>query len=259
MPELNLSFATEPWFEQVFPGPPARKVKGRTKWTHRHAPWVEYLNRFAYVESRNELIGLLALEYLQRQGLLRRFKEQPFTTPRELWVAGMEPLSRRGQPEYTPDFLTESPTGNKYVIEVKSARYISRQMEHGFELWKAKFGEYGLKYLVWTDRDALALPLRQNLIRLRRVAVEYFEQDELSRLISVLQSNGPMPIWALYKQDLDLNLIDHAAWHGKVFFPLRETIADRTLVSLNRTEDLVGNLLGIEPDMYAWWNALEAA
>jgi hypothetical protein len=259
MNAITAPFGSELWLNQVFQTSPARKVKGRTKWTHRHAPWVEALNRLAYVESRNELIALLALEHLQRQGVIRRFKEQPFTTPLDLWSSGIALDIPQHMREYTPDLIAESSYGDKYVIEVKSARYITRQMERDFELWKEKFVEYDLKYLVWTDRDPLAKSLRQNLLELRRTAVQHIEPDEVHQLIDLLTNKGPLPVWALYTYDLDRDLISHAAWKGKVFFPLHEPFAKQTVVSLNRTTDLESLLFGAEPDMEAWWNSLEAA
>lgn len=259
MPKIETTFGSIAWVSDVFASPPARVVKGRTRWTHRHAAWVAYLNRLAYVESRGELIGLLALEYLQKQGYLRRFKEQPFTTPLALWEEGLEALSNKGSKEYTPDFLAEDPLGNKYVIEIKTARYVTRSMEQGFELWREKFAKHDLKYLLWTDRDPLSRHLRQNLLRLRRASAEYIEREEISRLMDVLTSKGPLPVRALHAQNLDLDMIAHAAWSGRVYLPLLEPITEQTLITLKATEDLAATLFAKEPDIDAWWNSLEAA
>lgn len=259
MNDVTARFGSTQWLDLVFQSPPARKVKGRTKWTHRHATWVEHLNRLAYVESRNELIGLLALEYLQRQGTIKRFKEQPFTTSLDLWATADEADTPQGMREYTPDLMAEASNGDKYVIEVKSARYISRRMERNFELWKDKFSDHNLKYLVWTDHNPLAKSLRHNLLELRRAAVEFIEPDEVQHLVELLSKEGPLPLWALYARDLDRDLICHAAWYGKVFFPLHQVFGAETVVSLQRTTDLESLVFGIEPDIEAWWNSLEAA
>lgn len=259
MNAITTPFGSHLWLNHVFESGPVREIKGRTKWTHRHATWVEPLNRLAYVESRNELIGLLALEHLQRQGAIRRFKEQPFTTPLGLWSSDIELDMPKGMRKYTPDLVAETQKGDLYVIEVKSARYITRQLERAFEVWKDRFLEYDLKYLVWTDHSPLATPLRQNLLELRRAAVQHIEPDETHQLIDLLTNKGPLPIWALYGYDLDRELISHAAWQGKVFFPLHEPFTRQTIVSLNRTTDLENALFGAEPDMESWWNALEAA
>lgn len=259
MPKIESAFGSKAWVNNAFTSPPARVVKGRTRWTHRHAAWVAYLNRLAYVESRGELIGLLALEYLQKQGHVKRFKEQPFTTPLALWQEGLEALSNRGSKEYTPDFMAEDTSDTKYVIEIKTARYVTRAMQQGFELWRDKFAEHDMKYLVWTDRDPLSRHLRQNLLRLRRASAEYIERDELSRLAEALNSKGPLPVWALHAQDLDLDLIAHAAWGGQVYLPLLEPISAQTLITLTATEDLAAILFAKEPDLDDWWNSLEAA
>jgi hypothetical protein len=228
-------------------------------YTHRHSPWLFCRNRLGYVESRNELIGVLALEYLEMRGQLSFYKEQPFTTPKELWEERIANLTDRKSHEYTPDFYARSTSGELFVIEVKSARFVSREMEASFERWKEIFAEYGLKYLVWTDRSPLICHLRHNLLRLRRAAVQYYEKDEVSRLVQILQENGPLPVWALYNRDIDLDLIANATWLGKTHFPLQSLLNGNTQIGLESTDDLAQHLLGIEPDMYRWWNSLEVA
>lgn len=255
----SVQLGTPEWQADVESSPPVRKIKSRTTHTHRHAPWLINRNRLAYVESRNELIGVLALEYLEMRGLLSFYKEQPFTTPPELWEIAIANLTDRKSHEYTPDFYARSPQGDKFVIEVKSARFVSREMEASLERWKEIFAEYGLKYLLWTDRTPLVGCLRQNLLRLRRAAVQYFEEDEVSRLVDILDTKGPRPVWALYNQDIDLDLIAYATWLGKTHFPLENALCGTTEISIEPSSTLAQHLLGIQPDMHRWWNNLEAA
>lgn len=259
MPEISVPFGSAEWVTYVEDSPPVRKIKSRTTHTHRHAPWLICRNRLGYVESRNELIGVLALEYLEKRGLLSFAKEQPFTTPKELWEEGVANLTDRKKHEYTPDFYARSPDSERFVIEVKSARFISREMEASIERWKEIFAEYGLKYLLWTDRTPLVGHLRQNLLRLRRAAVQYYEKDEVSRLVQILDEKGPLPVWALYNLDIDLDLIAYATWLGKAHFPVQRVLSGNTEISLEAADDLAQDLLGIEPDMYRWWNSLEVA
>lgn len=247
MSEICVDFGSNKWRNQMFSEPPARKIKSRTRWTHRHASWIETFSRLAYVESRNELIGLLALEYLYRLKHVSRFKEQPFTTVCETFGD-----------EYTPDLSAELLSEKLYVIEVKTARFISRVQEKAFENYRERFAEHGIDFLVWTDADPLVKPLRHNLLRFRRASTLYIEHDEVARLVHQL-SNGPMPLWALYNLDLDLDLVCYAAWQGKAYIPLLKDIHQQTLVSNHPTEDLAAGLLGTTPDMHAWWNSLEAA
>jgi len=129
MPEKSLPFGSDEWVSHVKDTPPVRKIKSRTQRTHRHAPWLYQKNRLGYVESRNELVGILALEYLQARGEISFYKEQPFRTPVELWESGIASLTDRGSREYTPDFYAERLAGQRYVIEVKSQRFISRERE----------------------------------------------------------------------------------------------------------------------------------
>lgn len=241
-------FGSPEWAKQMFSDPPARIVKGRTKWTHRHAPWVDQLGRLAYVESRNELIGLLALQYLSNIKAIRLFKEQPFETSEQ----------QVGQ-EYTPDLAAQSLDRRLFVQEIKTYRFISREMERKHETLKERFAEYGMTFLVWTDHDPLTRPLRHNLLRLRRASAEFIEPDETACLISTLQEKGPMPLWALYNLGLDIDVIANAAWWGKVFLPLRADIGAASQISIHSQEDLASVLFGTEPDIHKFWNSLEDA
>ena len=259
MANHSVPFGSTEWLTHVENSPPVRKTKGRTMYTHRHALWLICLNRLGYVESRNELICILALEYLAMRGQISFFKEQPFTTPKELWDERITALADRNSHQYTPDFYARSPNGERFIIEVKSARFLSREMEADIERWKEIFGKYGLKYLLWTDQAPLVNYLRQNLLRLRRAAVQHYEKDEVSRLIHILQQDGPMPVWALYNRNVDADLIANAVWAGKAHFPLQYVLGDNTQISLEASDDLAHHLLGLEPDMYRWWNSLELA
>lgn len=259
MSEISVQFGSAEWLAHVESSLPVRKIKSRTSHTHRHAPWLICRNRLGFVESRNELVGLLALEYLEMRGLLSFHKEQPFTTPLELWEEGIANLTDRKSHQYTPDFFARSPDGNLFVIEVKSARFVSREMEASCERWKEIFAEYGLKYLLWTDRSPLVGHLRNNLFRLRRAAIQYYDTDEVSRLVGILQEKGPMPVWALYNLDIDLDLIAYTTWLGKAHFPLQRLLSGNTQVGLEADDSLAQHLLGLEPDLYRWWNSLAVA
>lgn len=256
---ISIAFGSAEWLTHVENSPPVRKIKSRTTHNHRHAPWLMCRNRLGYVESRNELIGLLALEYLEMRGFLCFSKEQPFTTPPELWELGVANLTDRKSHAYTPDFYARGVNGEKFLIEVKSARFISREMEGSLQRWKAIFGEYGFKYLLWTDRSPLVGNLRHNLLRLRRAAVQYFDDDEVSRLVEMLHTKGPLPVWALYNHGVDLDLIAYATWLGKTNFSLQNLLCGMTEISTQPATDLAQYLLGIEPDMHQWWDSLEVA
>jgi hypothetical protein len=247
-PENFHPFGSTEWVNQMFSDPPARVVKGRKKWTHRHAPWVDHLGRLAFVESRNELIGLLALQYLRNINAVRRYKEQAFKTDEKIF----------GQ-EYTPDFAFETINRRIFVVEVKTARFVTRIMEVAFENLKTRFSDFNLNFLVWTDQAPLIHPLRHNLLLLRRAAAEFIEPDETARLMDMLCQKGPMQIWALCNQGLDITLIAHAAWHGRVSMPLLSAIDGSTTISLHPTMDLETILLGTQPNIRAWWDSLEDA
>lgn len=53
--------------------------------------------------------------------------------------------------------------------------------------------------------------------------------------------------------------IGRAIWQGDAYIPVQKPITSATVVSLKANEDLGELLLGIEPDLYRWWNQLEVA
>lgn len=245
MPE-TFEFGSKPWLDAMYVGPAARKTKGRSRWTHRHAPWVRFLNRRAYVESRIELITILLLEYLYKIGKIIRFKEQAFSTD----------IEQFGQ-KYTPDFCLEDLAGQQYLIENKVKRYLTREIEKDLEDLNEKLSAYDMRLLLWTDQDPLTHPLRHNLLRLFKASNEFIRPDEVEQLVSTLRNNGPLSIAELYQSGSDIDLIAYAAWSGKVFVPLLQPLNGQSQVSLSATEDLSYILFNTEPDVHAWWNALE--
>lgn len=255
----NLEPGSSAWVDDVFSLPPARNIRGRSKNTHRHVTFVEHLNCLTFVESRNELIGLLALEYLHKIGSVRRFKSQAFEAVANEWQIGGNTDLKIDGTKYTPDFIAQDVVGKTHVIEIKSARFITRAIEEKLEAWKSIFLAHDLNFSLWTDQNVLDASLRNNLLRMRRAAVDPIAPHEITSLVEILRDNGPMPVWALYSRDLDVDLIAHAAWKGKVFFPMQIPLSAQTMISLKKTEDLSSVLFGRVPDMNAWWNALEAA
>ena len=241
------SFGSRDWAEHVFTTPPARIVKGRTRWTHRHLCWSGVLQRGAYVESRNELIGLLALEYLHNLGMVRRFKEQPFTTPSELFQA-----------QYTPDFLFESSSGRLYLSEVKSKRFLTRDIERKLSNFKSEFIRYGLQFLLWTDKTPLNKTIAHNLIRLKMSTYEYFSTERIAELVDTLTLQ-PLTVQELLYKSFDIDLVCSAAWDGKVFIPLHKPISTLTTVTLSPVEDFESYLINCDPDPDAWWHDLDDA
>jgi len=58
---------------------------------------------------------------------------------------------------------------------------------------------------------------------------------------------------------IDLDLIAYATWLGRAHFPLQGLLSGHTEISLEADDSVAQYLLGLEPDLYRWWNSLEMA
>ncbi|MBK6744932.1 MAG: hypothetical protein IPG66_19065 [Hydrogenophilales bacterium] len=144
-----------------------------------------------------------------------------------------------------------------YPIEIKSKRFITREIEEQHEGLKKQFEKYNMKFLVWNDMDILTKPLRHNFLRMRRVSVEHIEHEQIKQLLAALKNLGPKPLWVLYEMGFDIDLVMHCAWHQQLFFPLLMPISSTTIISLKDCEDLSAHLLSRRPDIHGWWNSLQ--
>jgi hypothetical protein len=234
--------------EGVWSSPPVDKIKGRTKWTQAHQPWSETLGRLAPVQGRGEYIGLLALEYLKRTGHVERFKEHAFATT-------VDDLGW----EVRPDHFALG--GNKalYVIEVKTARFVTAEIQMKLDANRTAFRKFGMKYLVWTDRHPLTRPVRHNLINMRRAATEDVTDGEIGGLVELTRSEGEIPLGAVVDRGFDINCVFSAWWQGKVFLPLTRDVTASTLVSDRPVENYPAIFLDEKPIVDDWWETLVAA
>lgn len=108
-PEPVTTFIGSPaWIKAVYEADPARSVLGRSRPTQRNISVDRELGTSIAVEGRLENMALQMLDWLKNQGLVRRFKTQPFKLNKD--EHGFEA---------TPDFMFEDDTQNQYVLEVK--------------------------------------------------------------------------------------------------------------------------------------------
>ncbi|MDB5800578.1 MAG: hypothetical protein JWL63_1517 [Rhodocyclales bacterium] len=245
----NSTIGSDAWKTLVFKEPPARQIKGKRKWTHRHLIGCEPLGGLVWVESRNEYANLIALEYLWRRGRIKRFKPQPFTTSKDDFGR-----------EYTPDFMAIDDQECCYVIESKTARFVAREDEVEFERLTGRFAEFGMGFQVWTDRTPLIHPLRHNLQNMRRASAEWIAAEETTRLRDILGASESCSLRSLFDQDVDITAVFKACWDGYAYLPLTQVLGEQTLVSAKPMEDLLAHLFGVQPSLASFWdNLLEAA
>ena len=133
------------WLDLVFSTPPVRGLKGHSKHTQYHQAYLSHTQQLVGCQGRNELNGLLMIEYLMTLGHITRVKPQPFTTR----------LAEFGC-RITPDFLMLGKQESQiYAIEVKSQRFLTRLKHRQLELNRERFHKFGITYLAWTDASPL--------------------------------------------------------------------------------------------------------
>lgn len=246
MPKNSPPLGSVPWKEQVFTSPPARRLKGHSRHTRHHLFQSNRLNALIGVEGRNEYCAVLAIEYLVAIGIIRRAKPQPFVTE----------IGEFGHAIF-PDFLVEGADEKRsqFVIEAKSARFLTRAKTIELDEYKEKFAEFNINYLVWTDKRPLSHPVRHHLINMRASAqrVPAHEIERLSAWIATLKAPT---LRHLYESGFDIDCLYAAAWEGKAFFQLTKPLSASSLLSLHPLENYRAIFLDCDNSMDAWWNAL---
>lgn len=239
---------SQDWTDQVFASPPARILRGPSRSTQYHRYHSSQLNMMIGVQGRNEYCAALAIEYLARLGIFRRVKPQPFVT--DLLDFGAAII---------PDFLAEGMgrTLQLYVIEMKSARFLTREKQVELETIRAKFLEYGIKYLVWTDQNPLSHPVRHHLINMRASSARDVPLTEIERLVAWSTSTRHPTLQSFYADNFDLDCLFAAAWIGKIFFPITKTLTKNTGLTHFPQEDYKQVFIDILSKTQHWWQSLE--
>ena len=233
------------WLEQVFSSPSIWNLKGRSKHTQYHHIRVMNGRELAGVQGRREAIAALSLDYLANLGIVKRFKSQPFETRKDEF-----------EREIKPDFLVEV---NKcevpIVVEIKTDRFLTNLVRQKLDWNREKFSEFGLKYLVWTDKTPLSRHLRHNLLSMRKHSGEVTEQEQQA-LFEHVSKKCSTTFGALYREEFDFGAVCAAAWKGRVFFPITKEVRAETIISCTAQENYRAIFLGLPQGGDAWWNSL---
>lgn len=145
------------WREAVFNSEPRRCVATQSKSTTRVPVLTQ--SGWQYAEGGHEATALMLLRHLQRFGAVKRFKAQPFA------------LEEIGGPQKRiPDLLIEieGTTTDLHVVQVKSARFISADVQDRLDQERDFLEAKGFGYHVWTDRDRLSRTTFQTVRMLDR-------------------------------------------------------------------------------------------
>ena len=241
---IRSPIGTPAWISEVRHSPPTRAVLSRRRATHQFAPYLNSIGRRAACEGANELTCALLLDILARAGLVRWFKDQPFTlTEAEHGIKA------------TPDFLFEWVDGRRFVLETKSAKYVTEAVMAKATRLEALFDRAGLTYLFWTDDKQVAKPLRSNVRKLWHARGMQLDESDLLRTTDSVK-HGPVPMGVLLSEGIHPQAIRQAIDQGRVHCNLTENLDERAILYPTVLERAYDVLLGGRPDPESWWNAL---
>lgn len=245
MPKETYQLGSLGWAERVFATPPVRAIKGRSKSTQCHQIWSVRMSRMMDLQGRNEATAALLLEYLTTLGHIARYKEQPFRTQ----------LDEFGY-EIVPDFIATDTTGRIYVIEVKTARFITPLTLSTLERNRETFSKFGITYLWWTDTTPLGRHIRSNLISMRRYA-QLVPDEQRAQFAAHMHERGVATVSSLYHTSFDLGVLFASAWAGETAFAISRPIHSQTFISLQPTAEIRSIFLGDRLGPDSWWNSLK--
>jgi hypothetical protein len=142
--------------EEIFTSPERIDVAKRGTTSTRYPVFVERQMRIVHAWGGYERVALQMLEHLWRVKLVTRWKSQPFD------------LAELGGPRAVPDVLVELACGSLHVIQVRAKRFLTREIEHRYEIEREFLEPLGFRYHVWTNHDVLSSKTSHTVAELDR-------------------------------------------------------------------------------------------
>lgn len=238
--QKHLKIGTPPWLEAVFASPPTRDVRGRSRPTQRHAVIED--EKKIYAEGGNTATSRSLLSTMVKAGVVKRYKLEPF----ELSIAehGVKAI---------PDVLFEHADGSLYVVENKSARYLTSERVEKCKAVQAVVNGAGMKYLLWTDRWPLTPNCQRLLRHARRHATSAVAKDSVEKAIQTV-SNCRMTFGELRTRGVYRPEIMTAIWEGGLHTDLLTELSDDTVVDTDVGSRGFDLLLNAPVEAHLWWS-----
>lgn len=236
------------WAAQVFSSPPVAPLKGHAKRTQCHIFASAALGQLLTVQGRNEFYAALAIEHLVRVGFLNRAKAQPFQTDEGEFGMAIR-----------PDFLVEparTQDAAYYVIEAKSARFLTRRKSAELEYIRERFSTFNIRYLVWTDAFPLNAVSRHHLLSMRQYDTAPLPPSKLKDIESWLSTPSPRTLGAFYAAGYGYTDLYAAAVRGILHFRLTAPFTAETQLHKKPTDDLWHTFMGKGSTLEQWWDSL---
>lgn len=236
--------------EKTFQCPPVREVKGRSRPTQRYVFQDPIDRELIWAEGGNELTAALILTYLKSQGLVRRFKLQPFR------LAEIDETLNG-----VPDILVELNDFSIYVVEVKAHKFITVEVNEKLQRIKEGLNAQGINYLLWTDTDnfgktnKLNRTISENVKTYHRgLAIEI--ADEVLDSIRKMVHAAPSTLKELHaKYGWDTSI---AAWSRGAFdLDIKKQIDENAVLQTTVNRKICDYFFETNEVVGTWWSALE--
>ena len=244
---IESAIGSDIWIEDVFSAGPTRPLTGHSKATQYHQFWSRSQAGYIGTQGRNELIAALILEYLVALGALSKYKAQPFKVN--------DPRSGH---TIIPDFFAIGTSGERYVVEVKSNRFLVQAVRSQLERNRKYFAEHQLHYLLWTDRTPINHALRRNFLDMWRYS-NSVDRLEVIKLCEFLSQRHSATVSDICQAGWDYAAIFAATWSGKIHFPLHAVLTSSTVLKHGSSSSFLSSFLGTNTGFNHLWNSLEDA
>ncbi|MFP8780177.1 hypothetical protein [Hydrogenophaga sp. RWCD_12] len=230
------------WRDAIFGSAPRRCVATQSKSTTRLP--ILTPSGWQYAEGGHEATALLLLSYLQRFGVVKRFKAQPFS------------LEEIGGPEdRIPDVLVELATGEStlHVIQVKSQRFITEEVKERFDIESAFLEQVGIGYHVWTDRGHLSSNTSHTVRMLDRGFRHPASRERIEQVRGFAASQTTLaPLLSEFGWDDAISAASYGAFHINV----TEKIHENTPICHCFPSEKYLHLFGGRHAALDWWESV---
>lgn len=220
-----------------------RKSKSTTRTPHRSQ---QSTSGTMYAEGNNELCGLRLLEYLWRCRLVKRFKSQAFD------------LGELGGPSgHVIDLLVELWDGSVHVIQVKSQRFVTSEVQAVLDMEKEFLENRGFNFHVWTDRDRVGSPTNHSVNQMDR-GFRFPADPSVLDLIGQRVREGALTLNPLL-QEFGWDDVMSAAAYLKFHLNITKEIHENAPVYQTLPADYYAFLFKGRNESRSWWDSLTAA
>lgn len=235
------------WLDEVFGSPPRRDVKGKSKSTTR-TPHRSRQNGSStiFAEGNNELCCLRLFEYLWRCRLVKRFKAQAF----DLGELG-------GPSDHVIDLLVELMDGTVHVIQVKSKRFMTAEVQAVLEMEKEFLESRGFNFHIWTNRDRLGPPTSHSVNQIDR-GFRFPADQTILNLIGQRVQEGASTLNPLL-MEFGWDDVMSAAAHLKLHIDITKEIHENAPVYKNLPINYYSFLFKGGNEYRSWWDSLSSA